>query len=349
MQVSRVELLEALEKVKPGLANKTLIDQSSSFVFHEGQIITYNDEISISYPSPPGLPLTFTCAVHSEKLYQLLSRFTADSVEIAMEDNKLVIKVRKALATLGVETEMKLPVEELGELDNAEWHPLPERFLEGIGLCSGFCSKNISRPVLTCVHVRKDGKIEGTDSYRILQYQLEEEVALPKKSVLIPSTSVQELVKYKTQEFAITTGWVHFRGEDGLLFSSRTFDSEFPDVIDTILSVNGTSLKLPSRMKEVLLRAALFSKKDLETEAVFISLSEGRATIWTEDESGAYKESVKVKYEGDPVEFSVDPNFLAEMLDESNKFILGSDRMLLKSKNWRYAVSLNLTRNEEKD
>ena len=44
------DLVEALEVVKPGLANKDLIEQTTSFAFINGNVVTYNDEISISSP-----------------------------------------------------------------------------------------------------------------------------------------------------------------------------------------------------------------------------------------------------------------------------------------------------------
>ena len=48
--MQKQELITALEKVKPGLASKDLIEQSTSFAFINGKVITYNDEISISHP-----------------------------------------------------------------------------------------------------------------------------------------------------------------------------------------------------------------------------------------------------------------------------------------------------------
>ena len=50
IKVNRVELKEALERVRPGLASKDIIDQATSFAFLKDRVVTYNDEISISHP-----------------------------------------------------------------------------------------------------------------------------------------------------------------------------------------------------------------------------------------------------------------------------------------------------------
>ena len=50
MKTNKTKLQTALEIVKPGLANKEIIEQSTSFAFLKGKVVTYNDEVSISHP-----------------------------------------------------------------------------------------------------------------------------------------------------------------------------------------------------------------------------------------------------------------------------------------------------------
>jgi hypothetical protein len=78
--MQRQELIDALETVKPGLAQKEIVEQSSSFAFIDGKVVTYNDEISISHPVEG---LKVEGAVRAEELYQLLHRITRDEVEIS--------------------------------------------------------------------------------------------------------------------------------------------------------------------------------------------------------------------------------------------------------------------------
>src|SRR5687768_12406403 len=52
MRVDRENLLRALESVTAGLAHREIIEQSGSFVFKDGNVITFNDEIACTATSP---------------------------------------------------------------------------------------------------------------------------------------------------------------------------------------------------------------------------------------------------------------------------------------------------------
>ncbi len=66
--ISKKKLQEALEIVKPGLSNNEIIEQTTSFAFIDGRVITYNDELSISCPVEE---LNVQGAVKAEELYQI--------------------------------------------------------------------------------------------------------------------------------------------------------------------------------------------------------------------------------------------------------------------------------------
>ena len=69
MKLNKTDLQKALEIVKPGLANKEMIEHSTSFAFIGGRVVTYNDEISLSHPVEG---LEIEGAIHAEELYKLL-------------------------------------------------------------------------------------------------------------------------------------------------------------------------------------------------------------------------------------------------------------------------------------
>ncbi len=49
MQIKREELMDVLVRVKPGLANSEIIEQSTHFIFDKDTIRTYNDKITITH------------------------------------------------------------------------------------------------------------------------------------------------------------------------------------------------------------------------------------------------------------------------------------------------------------
>ena len=67
MKVNKEKLRQALEIVRPGLANKEVIEQATSFAFMDGRVVTYNDEISISHPVEG---IEIEGAVKADQLYQ---------------------------------------------------------------------------------------------------------------------------------------------------------------------------------------------------------------------------------------------------------------------------------------
>ena len=148
MKINKTELQKALEKVKPGLSNKELVEQSTSFAFMGGRIVTYNDEISISHPVKD---LNVTGAVKTQSLYAFLGKNKRDEIILEWEENQVVIKAGRSKAGLVLEQEIKLPVEEVGEI--GKWKELPAGFLNALRFCYPCCSKDMSRPILTCVYV----------------------------------------------------------------------------------------------------------------------------------------------------------------------------------------------------
>ena len=164
MKVNKRELQDALTIVEPGLANKEVIEQTTSFAFVKGRVVTYNDEISMSYPVK-GLHLTG--AVKADKLYALLKKIKLkkdkegkvdENIDITLGEAEIEISYYSMKAGLALQSDIKLPLDqEIAE--KGEWKALPEDFMPAIKFTMTCCSRDMSRPVLTCIHINKDGFI----------------------------------------------------------------------------------------------------------------------------------------------------------------------------------------------
>ncbi len=335
MKVNKRELQNALEKVKPGLAQKELIEQATSFSFLGDRVVTYNDEISISHPVEG---LDVKGAIKAQALYEFLNKIKKDEIEIDWEENQVLIKAGKSKAGLVFEQEVKLPIdEEIGEI--GKWKKLPENFIEALKFCHPCCSRDMSRPVLTCVNVAKD-KIEASDSYQIVLYKLDKK--MPVKEFLIPASSVKELVRYDIKEIAEGESWVHFRTEEGTVFSSRTINNEFPDT-SRHLDVDGVEFSFPKNIDEILQRANVFSKKETNTgdiPVVTVEIKDKKVKVSARNESGWFEEEVRTKYDKDPVKFSVGIEFLISLFDKLQNCIIGEDKIGFSGDNWKHIVSV---------
>jgi DNA polymerase III sliding clamp (beta) subunit (PCNA family) len=337
MQINKADLVKALEIVKPGLASKEIIEQSTSFAFMGNKIVTYNDEISISHPVE-GLDLTG--AIKAEELYNLLHKLKKEEIELDIDEKETVelrIVCGKAKAGLTLQQEIKLPIGDIGTV--GKFKSIPDGFLKGMELSMGCASRDMSKPVLTCVHVNQEGFIEASDGYRISKSMIG--VKFPVKTFLIPSTSVVNVIRMNPIKIAEGDGWIHFKSEAGTILSCRIFeDDKFPDTTP-FLKVKGTEITLPASTQDVLDKAMVFCKRDhMLDESVDITLGNKRLKVESKSDAGWFEEEVNIKYTGDPVLFSITPYLLKDILKETLICTICQDRLKFSGDNWVYITVL---------
>ncbi len=336
MKISKSALQNALERVKPGLANREMIEQATSFAFIGGRVVTYNDEISISHPVEG---LDVTGAVKAQALYDFLNKIKKDEINIKWEENQVIIKAGKSKAGLIFESEIKLPLdEEIGEIGT--WQEVPGDFIDGLKFCYPCASKDMSRPILTCVNVQ-GSKIQASDSYQIISYVMDS--AIISEKFLIPATAVKELVKYDITELSTGDSWVHFRTADGTVFSTRTINNDFPEVSKHMEIREGVDFTFPEDTNDILQRAQVFSKKENspgDIPTVTVEIGEQKLLIKTQNESGWFEESGETEYEGNTVKFTVGIDFMLALFSKLQTCVIGKDKIGFSGENWDHVVAI---------
>jgi len=333
MKINRQELVKALEIVRPGLASKEIIEQSTSFAFVNGRVITYNDEISISHPVEN---LDITGAIKAEELYKLLGKLTEEELEIEITGTEVRIQSEKAKAGFPLQKEITLPLMDTEELST--WKELPKNLSTAMQFCLFSCSNDMSRPELTCIHLQEDGVIESCDNYRATQYKMG--ITLPLDNVLIPGRTVERLLKYKIKEVVESPGWLHFKTEDQTIFSCRVLEEKYPN-ITPILQMQGEKIIFPKKIGKVLEKASVFSKKEfLSDETVSIRFDNKKAHIRAEGESGWFEEEINALYSGESITFHVNPVFLQEICEKLQTSYLTEGKIKFVGDNWEHVVAL---------
>jgi len=334
MKINKAELQQALETVKSGLASKEIIEQSTSFAFLKGRAITYNDEISISCPVP-GLDLEG--AVRAEELFKLLTKVTTDEITLEVNGGEIQVHTGRILAGLPLQQEITLPLEEVGSIP--DWTPLPDGLLDALKFTQFTCSRDMSRPVLTCIHVDGDeGVVESSDNHRITRYRIK---GMEGFSFLIPASVIPALMQINPVRIAMGEGWVHFQAKNEATFSSRVLEGVFPDIAPHIKVLDGVEITFPVGLPDVLERAAIFASRDSVTdEAVEITLAENRMVIRGEGEKGWFEESLNHRYPGESVGFKINPAFLQQALKGLRKCTKGERTLLFEGETWKHAVAL---------
>jgi DNA polymerase III sliding clamp (beta) subunit (PCNA family) len=336
MVISRKELQTALEVVKPGLAAKEIIEQSTSFAFFGGQVITYNDEVCISYPVPG---LNLTGAVEGEKLYALLAKWEKEEVDIEDLEGSLILKAGRSRACLVFQSELKLPFQDV-ERGIKSWEDLPAEFVDAISFLKEFCGNDLGRPVLTCVHVTREGILEASDNYRVIRHTMECGIGVD--GFLIPSPSISVAVRIQPVQIARSPGWVHFKSEEGAVVSCRVLENDRFPTITHVLNYEKEEIQLPRTLGEALLRADVFSKREfLLDETVVLTLSEKRIKIRAEAPGkGWFEEELNLRYDGAPRVLYITPYLLKNVLPKSSKVLIGDNRMTLCGDRWECVVCL---------
>ena len=225
MKINRLALLKALEAVKPGLARSLVIEQSTCFVFIDGVVCTFNDEISVSHP----VDVDFEGAVPAKEFYDMITKVKKEELELTVSAGTLLLVGGTAKAGIRLEEEIELPIHELGMPEEDDWIDLPDNFCEAVKFCLFSVSKDADKDILKNVFIERS-KVISCDNNRITEYDLGKAAAkcfpLP---LLIPSNAAKSIVDYEPIEYAETEGWIHFRNENEALFSCRIIEDEYPD------------------------------------------------------------------------------------------------------------------------
>lgn len=294
MTIQKKQLLEALKCAMPGIETGTATLQGAdSFVFHNGNIFSYNDSISVSVPlSQAGLvEENLEGAVKAEEFFKIVSKLPSEEISFVVNEGSCILKSGKAKAQMTLmnfdfETRLK------GIETSEDWLPIDDDFITGLGICK---MSNNKSP-LSGIYI--NGKeIFSTDGWQINKYTMKES-ELP--VFWLSDKSVDELLKFNNLKFMQVQGsWVHFKSEDEILFSVKTLSSDkYPfDKVNSLLNTSNPKetdfhAKFPKELFNAIDRAVSFSIEISEHSAVRLNLTKEKIIVSSERSAGKYDEKV---------------------------------------------------------
>jgi len=333
-----------LSAIRPGLSKKEIVQEATNFIFTGTHLATFNDQISISYP----FETSFKCSVRAEDLYKIITGISAEKIKLEVEDNQLLISGGRTKAGLVVSMEGKIAslIEELDK-ERHDWNNVPTDFLTGAKLCMFCTSRDATSGVYTCIKV-EETEIIGTDSYRASWYQMNG--MLSHNPLFLPAKSVASLIGTEVKKYALGQSWIHFQSANGVLFSMRTMTGEFRDVKPIFeVEEEGTRAILPKELGEALTDTLVLS----DEESIFdktsdIKIGDNQIVCEVKKERGWIKKSVDVKYKKTPVEFSVNPIWLSEVLNYTTSVTIYPVKHLavFQSGNFKHLLMFKITKVE---
>ena len=328
MKVNRIEFLTALKQVMPGIEfDSVLLEGSDSFIFHDGYIHTYNDNISVSIPFPitDKNNMNVSGAIKAKDFYNLLNRYSGDSIHLIPKKDKWILKSENAIAELTLlENTLIDKVKSL--INKDKFYSIPEKFIEGISICLFSSNKS----VLAGIYV-EDNIITSTDEIRINWYDIKDSV---EASFWISDEASKELVKLNNlKSISISDSWVHFKTDDKTIFSCKRLNQEnYPiKMIKELVERNqkektDISNKLPEGLMAAINRAAALSTNIESFDTIKLTFSNENIEVYSERTSGKYTETVAwekpLKKEIEPISIFVDYAMIENGIKYSKSFYL---------------------------
>lgn len=299
MILSKKDLLEKLKKAMPGIESGNVVLQGAdSFVFENGCIYSYNDSIAVMIPFADSNEMKG--AIKAKEFYQTISKLPQDEITLAINEKSWMIKCGKVKAEFTLQNfDYKSRLD--GITPDVNWIDLDDSFITALGVCKMSSNKT----ALSGVYFDSD-TVLSTDGFQINQFKFDK-LRFPK--FWISDNSASELLKFSAfKQLQVNGNWVHFKFEDGTIFSVKTLMvDKFPSakiisVMDTNKeSENNFHATFPKALFPAIDRAVEFGIDIEGHNSVRLQIDPKYIEVSAERSSGRYDE--KVQWEADMKEF----------------------------------------------
>jgi DNA polymerase III sliding clamp (beta) subunit (PCNA family) len=332
MNCQREQFLNDLEMVRAGLSPREFIEQSSCFVFQDGEVMTFNDEVACRKE----VGVKIKGAVQAAALLDILSKL--DDEELTIEQNgdgELEFRGKRKSFGVTMEKEIFLPIDKVER--PGKWRPLPKEFTEAIGLVQHCVSTDESKFLLTCVHLKPDC-IEACDDFQAMRCLVDTGVDEP---TLIRGKSINEITSLAMDKVSVTKSWIHFHNQTGLIYSCRRYNEDYYD-LNPILKNNGHPIVIPKGLAKASERASVFAVDPSGISQVTVRVKSGKVMVQGEGATGWYRELSKVVYDGPPLEFVISPVLLKQISENYSDATISDTKLSVSSgKHWKYCTVLS--------
>ena len=345
LKINTQNLLTALETVNPALAQKEFVETTTHYFFTNEKLITYNDKICISYPYTR---FNKTFSIKAKDFYNIIKTIKSKFFICKISNTDFLLNSEDTDAKISINTD-DLFVKEMYEslnINDLEFDTLndPDSFIKGLDFCRFSASKDATNQNFYCVSVDSK-KICSSDNYRMSFYKIKELIP----NFLIPATSVNELVNFSFNQLCVVKNWVHFKNENGLVFSSRLVSGNYPDLTELLAKkIDTKKIELPKELKNLIADVSLMAKGDTEVDKnVDITLDNNILTCTSKKEIGWLTKKMPINYTGDKLMFQINPTFLSQILNKVNTIELTDKLAFFFTDNFTHLIAANVVNSDE--
>ncbi len=311
--VTTTEFLNTLNSVQSGLSTKEVMLQSTSFVFKNGFVTTFNDSIAMT--APTGLDPSFNFAVDAKTLLTFIKKVKKKEIDLSLSGKKLLIN-GKVFMTGIVVNEINLPLGQLDFTEDREWIDIPTDFFYYLKMSASVCSKESDK--FSNVHITND-VVEACDNRHIIICDFPTDIG--KQEALINAKVAIQLCKHNNMvQYHFGNSWITFRNAIGVMFACRNIVEKYPilqQMVDGKTTKNPEVITLPKELSEAIKRAAIFKSDETNVFGLTVYLTNDEITVESMNNYGFHRETLDIIFNGD-IGFAIDPEYLIYILEETD-------------------------------
>jgi DNA polymerase III sliding clamp (beta) subunit (PCNA family) len=338
VEVDRLEFQTRLEEVKHGLAVKEMLDQSSCFVFKNGEVVTFNEEVACATRSM--LPDEAKGAVQAKKFLEIVRSLPDARVTVRVEESTFRIEGKNKRFTCPMQRKILIPTDVVER--PGTWRGLDKEFNQAVDLVKECATTDHSAFTLTCVHIHPRW-IEAFDNTQLARYDFKGGTGVT-KAFLVKRDAIKSVLYIDPVEMCETGNWLHFRSASKAVMSIHRYVAEAADYqnLDQFLKIRGQEIQLPDGLKEAAERANIISSTNAEGNLVTVELTGKVLRIVGDSDAGRYEEVKRVTdYKGPAMRFRIAPGLLVGITNKKQRCeISESNRLRMKTKNFTYVACL---------
>ena len=339
MKIKQSELVKILDFLKPGVASKEIVEQSTYVVFDKHAISSFNDIVFAAVPLPD---LDFVAAVLAAPFMDIVRKLPAGVLTLSLKDDKLRLRSSKTTVTINIVQEMNRDISDIPT--DVPWKKVPRGFIDSLYMCATATARTFATPVLTAVHMTGN-VMEGCDNFRAARVAFKKSV-FGKDSILLPNKvlAAGNWKSYKFTEFGFVDGWFCIRTEDKWTSVCRTYPGgEYPNVAGLFEDLEGKDVEFPLDLKDALERsdAVVGTSHNITQGNVFVLMEKTTLTLTGDGDFGRIVEKVSCKNVGKrSIAFSVSPVALLDILERTNTATVAVGRILFIVDDLEYMACL---------
>jgi hypothetical protein len=327
-----------LEMASIGIDKSETVEQSDCFVFTEGHLITFNDEIFTCQKCD----LDLDAVVRAGDLVKLLGKMPDEDLDIQQDGKELVItgKKKRRGAGITIQEDVHLPFDEVPEPET--FAALGEGFQTMLVQASRICTRDIMEFKTTMVHVTQN-LVEACDNYRLFRASWDDNGMTG--DVMVPASSIAALRGVTIEKGCCDDrGWIHLLTDKDQTISIRVSDEPYMEGIGNLLEVEGDTVTFPKNLSDIVDRASVMSEPN---SLLSIRMGEGQLELQSMKDGAWYRERKKISYKGPSISFMVNPKFIIDVLKRSHRVIIGDNVLKIETALSQFVVMLEKVKKED--